>query len=244
MQSTLTSPSTRRLAWKVLLLAALAGGTGNIFLGILGALTGGIVLLLGQRDVSPSEADLIVGLSMLTSAMAMVAGIIALTTGCLILITSPARFCAASTKLSSMMNSQLNSTAIAGELYIAADGGAQNSTTPLTPDIIPSDSTPSPKSLLALEMIRKTNAMACGDMAGLLLFAVSAAVICFGAVVLLPLASAALRISRVARRVAGCFLPDTMIVPSYANSGHRNVAVAVPVGSPVHVVVGEARTMH
>jgi hypothetical protein len=90
----LNTATAHRAARNALLLSIVVALTGNAFLGLCGALTCGLVLFFPRRSSATRDsADLIAGLSTLTAGLAAATAIIMLSSGLLILISSPQRFC-------------------------------------------------------------------------------------------------------------------------------------------------------
>ena len=96
----LNSATARKTARYALLLSIIVALTGNAFLGFCGGLTGGLVLFFPRRsNATRDSADLIAGLSTVTACISAATAIIMLSSGLLILLSSPERFCYASTMI-------------------------------------------------------------------------------------------------------------------------------------------------
>ena len=252
----LTSPDARRCAWKLVILSSLVALTGNFFLAVCGAVTGGVVLLLSPSSPSNSGADLIAMLSTFTAVMTIGTAVLLLTSGVLILGVSPERFCFASTKMVGYMEATLNHTSATG-LYINADGADDtadpNETFAASTNTWAADSTTtahiSTSAHTALRVMRTIKTLGCGDLSGLVLLLSGAAVLLYSSLVVVPLAAAALRLGRLARRAGGCIgaRPFVYMPPhaSVARSVHRSaVAVAVPVYNAVAAPARAVPQMH
>lgn len=199
-------------------------------------------MLLPQRGASPSEADLIVALSIVTTASSMMFAFVVICSGTVILLASPEHFCYASSRVVSYMEASLNSSSTSSVSFSADDG--INKTSALA---VPT-STTTKAMAMSIDMMNRTKDLACSDMSGLALITVGLLVICFGFFVVVRLAIISSRLGRLARRAGGCsscIASPIMLQPQtdFVYQGH-NVAIAIPVHVGVVVPPRTATQMY